>query len=149
MPKDAVDFHVKAMIFRGMILKLSTIRQFRSLREFEIQIQKLDRMAVEFHKKFDNAAVLSMPAATLRRKKGQEMRRLSQQSKEVDKLMTKLWEEVFYQKMPAHRRKQFVPRVVQQIVQSNNKVAYETAREMRLAIASAVKQDIKELTGNT
>ena len=132
---NAHEFALKAAWLRTTVAKMGKLP---SRRDAEIQIEKLDRMAFKFSKKFPWHLPLSMSAEKIRRKKGPEMHRLMQQSKRLDKLMAKLWTE-FFQDIPniPEKDRKKLPRISEKFVHLLNKRIYESSQQLRLSSIAA------------
>jgi hypothetical protein len=83
---DTVEFAHKALFTSEMFTRLP------SLREAEIQIEKLERMVNKFRNNFTIEVILSLPEGRANKIVGAETHRVDQQSKAVDRVCTKVCE---------------------------------------------------------
>jgi hypothetical protein len=132
---------MKAIALREILTQLSSIERFTFLpkmpafREADIQVDKLERMANEFSKKFRLGA-LGMSAKALTRTKGPELHRLTQQSKKVDSLFAKLFEQAMTQSIKEGGSK--IPKKIiaahcQNFVRGYNRELHKEAQRRQLS----------------
>ena len=98
MAEDSLGFHVKAVMMRNGARVFSV--DVPSRRELFIQINKLEKLANKFDKKFAAALVLSTPRDKYRQKKASDLHRLTLQSKLVDELFSRMIEEILQRLYP-------------------------------------------------
>jgi hypothetical protein len=129
--KDAFLYYTKAMAIRS-VLRNTGSPSFSAYRELGIQGAKLERMATAFDKKFPLTRRLE--SAGLRKERGHELHRLAQQSKHVDMVASKLFEEYmhlhFHVVTPAEKK--MVPKALAAVVRDMNKRVYKAAKGMRI-----------------
>ena len=104
--KDGFYFAEKAINLRDLLTQMSVHQRFRrfafklsAYREADIQIDKLDRMAKEYSKKFRGA---DLSSTELAKKQGPHLHRLGQQSKKVDAAMSKLVGQTLIESVKEH-----------------------------------------------
>jgi hypothetical protein len=114
MAKDAFGFYTKGIAIRS-VLRNAGRPNFSSYRELGIQGAKLERMATAFDKRFP--PTLKAATAKLRKERGYHLHRLTQQSKHVDVVMSKLFGEWLYTRYEiSSSERKLVPKVLRAAV---------------------------------
>jgi hypothetical protein len=142
MAEDSLGFHAKALATLEILNKLP---ETPTRRELAIQIEKLGRMAKEFDKRFPWHSVLSVPATKLRKQQGPHLHRLSQQSKRVDKLLSKMIVELAVQEVPGIRKtgKGNLNKFAEIFVKYLNSSTHEAAEQMKLQAMQRARGELK------
>jgi glutamine synthetase adenylyltransferase len=148
MPQNSFGFALKAISLREVLSRLSDGQDTRTFREASIQVDKLERMANAFNKKFGLRAELSMPAAKLKKKRGAELHRLSQQSKRLDALMIELFEWTLRQMVssrnPSKALLKRLPMLAKISLREFNQSIHKSAEEALMQLPSGM--GVKRLT---
>ncbi len=144
MPKDTLPFEIKVVGYRAIADALPP--DLPSMRELQIQIEKLERAARKFNKDFPWD--LSGDEKQLRRKKGPHMRRIAQQAKRVDALLLKAvmeWgtRDVVPNATPAERKKVLLPAVRKRLADVDRRI-HEVAQLARKKLPPS-RRDIKQI----
>jgi hypothetical protein len=136
MASESLEFSIKVLIGKQLLLGFDP--KLDLWREADIQIDKLDRMVKKFDEKFPPSLILQVPVHELRRKKGPALHGVAQQSKRVDKIISKLMEQhTLRHLLPsadyALRRK--LKKAVEMYVVGLNRMAYKARKQMQLDAA--------------
>jgi hypothetical protein len=130
MANDALEFGIKALVCKMSGKYLYGNKSFPSSREWNIQLEKLERMADAFIRKYSSAAMQSLSAAQLRKRQGADMHRLSHQSKRVDRLQIAVWTEFFLEEYPdstPRMKKRDFPVSLRKSLKNQNRKIHEVA----------------------
>jgi hypothetical protein len=142
MSEDTLGFEIKVYGYKAIAEGLSGSPP--SLREFKIQIEKLERMATRCNKDFPFYLALDK---ALRKKKGAAMHRLNQQGEAVDSVLMKLLEEYIRTQVPditaKQRKQQLLPNIKKSLAQVDKQI-HNVAQKMRKTFPPA-RRDLKRL----
>lgn len=138
---------MKVIYLRQILPRFPEHQGTRTFRDASIQVDKLERMADAFTKKFGWKAVLSMSPAKLRKKKGPELHRLTQQAKRVDALMTELFlmtlRDLVANRNPSKAQVKRLPMLASRYMYEINQTIHGATQEVRRQLPSA--KDVKGL----
>ena len=145
MANDALEFGMKAYVCRLSGQNLYGNKSFPSSREFHIQTAKLERMADAFIRKYSSSTMQSLSPAQLRKRQGADMRRLSQQSKRVDRLQIAVWTEFFRGESPnvSRQARKKIPLLLRKSLNELNRRVHETTLLFRKSLVAPREGELK------
>jgi hypothetical protein len=128
------DIAYKLYVFKFLV-ESNTFEGLPSHREAKIQVEKLDRMKASFEKKYPPQLVLTLPHRKFSKMRGQDNHLLNQQSKSVDRVCMKVFEEHVKRHLETTKpdgkiTKGIIKKVAQQYIEelnSNSYKAYQNA----------------------
>jgi hypothetical protein len=149
---NTLEFSHKAKRFKALF----TSELFTGLptcREAQIQIEKLERMAEKFRRKFTIEVILSLPEDKANKIIGAETHRVNQQSKAVDLVCMKLIEEKVREflieksiiKTGGRLPKGFLRMKTQKFIESRNTLNHQECDAAMVHTLAAAKQHLAAL----
>jgi hypothetical protein len=141
MAEHSFGFNVKCVMMRNALRVFGS--NGPSKRELVIQIEKLEKLAKKFEKKFTAALVLSTPREKYRQKEASDLHRLTLQAKHVDELFARMIEEVLQANYPNEipvKRKAFTARARKFTAQYNRLIQADAKKMMAEAKTSALAE---------
>jgi hypothetical protein len=145
MANDTFIYDIRIAAVQNLIDKMP--RNCPSRRECDIQNTKLRRMVAEFRKKytFSQATKLLIPGAKVRKKIGEEIHCLEQQSKTVRKLLDKGFEEDYFTNYTTTQTRREFRLAIAKANRHFDRKIFEGAQELRKTIIAAVNERLREL----
>jgi len=146
MANDTVSYFLRANAVRYLLAMFPN--GCPSWREADVQTAKLERMALEFNKKFGFALPNGLGRApetrAQRKKRGVETRKLDQQAKNVHGLMGAMIEEIYFLQDPKRKERKGERKKLRLAMDEANrsfeKVLYESSQEMRKHVLAALAE---------
>jgi hypothetical protein len=144
MPTDTLPFEIKAVGYKAIADSLP--QDIPSMRELQIQIDKLERTARKFNKDFPWN--LTSTKKDVRKKKGLRMHGIAQQAKRVDALVEKAvmeWgnRDVAPNATPAERKKVMLPAVRKRLADVESTI-HEVSELIRKTLPPS-RRDVKQI----
>ena len=135
MAEHALGFYAKAELYADSLQTVG--KHLPSHRDAVIQIDKLRRMVVKHMNKFTVEFILSTPADKRRKMEGKSFHQLSQQGKQVDDVMRRVFREHMtidgFKGAPSPSARRAIGRFAQKAIQNFNKNINQVTRQKLLA----------------
>jgi hypothetical protein len=146
MADDVFNYSTKAATLRNTF-KSPKLRDYRSWRDLDIQLDKLARLCRKFEKEFSWRANLEMSQQKLRKKKGAFLHRLAQQDKRVDQVVASLFTDILLDVDPSRhaQKKSELAALGSELTYQVNKVIHQQTQQLRLQAAQAA--NLPEIKG--